>query len=114
MLVLKNKSTFYNILFFLCIGVSYLNYFELTFMVWTFTFLITIKNTYAKELIKCLFPFIIILLIAIITSFFYESSVYSKIKDFTYLFKPILGILVGYQLLCSYPKEAFKNIIKTY
>lgn len=113
MLVLKNKINVNTILFFLCIGVTYFNFFELTFMVWLLSFLITIKNVYTKELVKYILPYAIILVIAIVISFFYDSSLYSKIKDFTYLFKPILGILLGYQLLRSQPKEAFKTIIKT-
>ncbi|NHN25614.1 hypothetical protein FIA58_007985 [Flavobacterium jejuense] len=113
MRILQNKSNFYSILFFLCIGVSYLNNYELTFMVWTISFLLTIKDKYSLSIIKCILPFAIILLIAFVVSFFYTSSIYLKIRDFTYLFKPILGLLLGYQLLIVNPKEAFKIIVRT-
>lgn len=113
MRVLQNKSNLYSFLFFLCIGVSYLNNYELTFMVWTISFLLTIKNKYSLSIIKCILPFILILLIAFIISFFYRSTIYLRIRDFTYLFKPILGLLLGYQLLIEKPKEAFKIIVRT-
>lgn len=95
---LLNIDTYQKILFFLCVGVTYLNNYELTFIIWFITFLITIKKKYSLKIFYYVSIFSIILLISFFSSFFYNPTTFSIIRDITYLTKPILGLLLGYQI----------------
>lgn len=95
---LLNIDTYQKILFFLCVGVTYLNNYELTFIIWFITFLITIKKKYSLKIFYYVSIFSTILLIAFFSSFFYNPTTFSIIRDITYLTKPILGLLIGYQI----------------
>lgn len=108
-----SKNLPYQILFGLCIGVTYFNIYELTFAVWIFTIAITYKKSYSFALLKYISYFVAILGIASISSFFYENSLYESIRDVTYLIKPIIGLLVGYQLCKNYEIKPFETIIYT-
>ncbi|CAI2766042.1 hypothetical protein ACHRVW_01695 [Flavobacterium collinsii] len=107
------KSFPYQILFLLCIGVSLFANYELTFAVWTLTLLATIKRKYSVTIIKYCFIFLLILLVAIVSTLFSKTTVFLFVRDFTYLFKPILGLLVGYQLCRFSSKLALKVIVYT-
>lgn len=108
-----SKNVPYQILFGLCIGVTYLNIYELNFAVWVFTLAITFKKSYSVDLLKYTSFFVAIFIIAFITTFFYDNSFYESIRDVTYLIKPILGLLVGYQLCRNYDIKPFETIIYT-
>jgi hypothetical protein len=95
---LLNIDTYQKILFFLCVGVTYLNNYELTFIIWFITFLITIKKKYSLKIFYYVSIFSIILIISFFSSFFYNPTTFSIIRDITYLTKPILGLLIGYQI----------------
>jgi hypothetical protein len=43
--------------------------------------------------------------------FFYDNTIYEVIRDFTYLLKPILGLVLGYQLCRSANMKVIKTII---
>jgi hypothetical protein len=101
------KNWFYNILFILCIGVTYLDNFELTFAIWSFSFVVSISRNYSVSFLKLIIPYILIVLLAFSVSFNYDHELYFRIRDLTYLSKPILGFLVGYQLC----KKDFKNAL---
>jgi len=107
------KTVLYQLLFAICIYVPYLENFELTFAVWSFSALFTIKNTYSLGILKQLLCFTIILVLAIIVMFFKEYQLYFIIRDFTYLIKPIFGLLIGYQLCKKFPKKVFETIVYT-
>lgn len=108
-----SKNLPYQVLFGLCIGVTYLNIYELNFAVWAFTIAITFKKKYSIDLLKYISFFVAIFVIAFISSFFYEYSLYESIRDVTYLIKPIMGLLVGYQLCRNYEIKPFQTIIYT-
>lgn len=101
------KNWFYNLLFILCIGVTYLDNFELTFAIWSFSFVVSLSRNYAVSFLKLIVPYIIIVLLAFLVSFNYDHELYFKVRDLTYLSKPILGFLVGYQLC----KKDFENAL---
>ena len=101
----------YKLLLLSCIIVSLFSNYELTFLIWLTAFLITIKNNYSLTIFKYVFIFTLILLIAIVSSFFNKFQLFPFIRDFTYLAKPILGLLVGYQLCRFNSKTAFKTLI---
>lgn len=109
----QKKQTLYQILYFLCIGVTYLNNYELTFAVWFVTILLTLKKAYSVTLIHYVVCFASILAIALIVSIFRDNPIYNIIRDITYLLKPILGLFVGYQLCKFDSKNALRVIVYT-
>ena len=104
-----SKDLLYQLLFAICIFVTYLNIYELTFLVWISTILLTIKRKYSLTIIQYIFPYVAILIVAFIAWFYYDNTVYEVIRDITYLLKPILGLLLGY-LLC---RNANMKVIQT-
>ena len=108
-----DKSFPYQFLFALCIGVTYINIFELTLFVWLITIFLTLKNKYSFDIIKNITPFLAIFFIAFVVFFFQDNSNYNAIRDVTYLLKPILGLILGYQLCKSKDVKPFETIIYT-
>jgi len=100
----------YQFLFVLCIGVTYFNNYEATFLVWSFSFLFTIKKNYSVEIVRLISPYLLIILIAFISTFGKDHKPYFIIRDITYLIKPVLGFLVGYQIFKSGIKKPFELV----
>lgn len=108
------NNIFYQFLFLLCIAVPYLDTFELTIGTWGLACLITLRNNYSISLIKLIIPYILILLIAFFVSFNYEDyQRYFIIRDVTYLIKPVVGFLLGYQLCKKNFINSFNLIVIT-
>jgi hypothetical protein len=108
-----SKNLPYQVLFALCISVTYINNFELTIGVWILAFLLTIKKRYSYSLISYLLPFVFIFLLALASYFFYDNGIYNAFRDSTYLLKPILGLILGYQLCKDERTKPFYTIIYT-
>lgn len=86
-------------LLLLCVVTSLFQNYEFTFISWTLTFLLTLKQKYSYAILTYVSIFAAILFISFMpTIFIYSHSLFPIIKDFTYIVKPILGILVGYQV----------------
>ncbi len=113
MRLILDKSYLYQFLFFLCIGVSYLDNFELTYAVWALVFLLTLKKSYSLKIIHYISYFIIILLIGIVVLLFKEYKTYYIFRDFTYMTKPIIGFFVGYQICKNNFNQTFKTLVYT-
>jgi len=107
------KDFLYQFLYFLCIAVPYLNVYELTFLVWLVAVGITIKRAYSVTFLKYLLYPAAILLIAALVSIGHSPETFELTRDFTYLFKPIAGLLAGYQLYRFGANKAFKVFIYT-
>jgi hypothetical protein len=107
-----NKQNLYPLLFGLCVGVPYLNNYELTFLIWSFAGFITIQRKYSLSILKQVFCFSLILMIAFFSSFFNSFENYAFIRDVTYLLKPVIGLLVGYQLCKNHIIKPFDTAIK--
>lgn len=101
----------YQIVFFLCIAVPFLNVYELTFAVWFFSVLISFVDKYSITIIKFLACFTSILLIAFVSSFFNDEGNYNFFRDLAYLLKPIIGLLLGYQLMKKFPNSFFSTVV---
>lgn len=86
------------ILFLICIVVSLIPNYELTFAVWFITFLVTINKNYSVTIFKYVATFSAILIIAFFSSLFYQPKLFLFIRDITYMIKPIIGLLLGYQI----------------
>jgi hypothetical protein len=109
MLLTVKKSNLYQILLGLCFAVPYLSNYELTFLLWTFTIVITIKKTYSIKFLTYLICFISIFIIAFLTINYQKANLYFIIRDITYVLKPVLGLLLGYQI-CRF---IYKNALET-
>ncbi len=99
------EGTIYLLLYMLCVIIPFFNNYELTFAVWVLTVLLTLKRRYSANFLIYLSLFIFIFLLAILVGLFNNYKIYYIIRDITYLLKPILGLLIGYQLF----KPEFKN-----
>lgn len=108
-----NKSFLYQFLFVFCVAVPYLNNYEFTFVVWGFTVFISISRKYSLGVLKQLFLFTIITVIAFFSSFYNDFLAYNFIRDITYMIKPVLGILIGYQLCKNHLKHPIKLAVNT-
>jgi glycosyltransferase involved in cell wall biosynthesis len=108
-----SKNLPYQLLFALCVAVTYLNSYELTFAVWLLTAGISIKQRYSLRIINYLLLFSAIIGIAFVAALFREYLKYNYIRDITYLLKPIIGLLVGYQLCRNYDIKPFHTIVYT-
>jgi hypothetical protein len=110
-LTIKKNKIYFAILA-MCLVVPYCGSYEITFLLWSFTALITIQFRYSLTFIKYLSSFILVLLIAFFNTKFDFKNLFLIIRDITYLLKPILGLVVGYQI-CKYNYDkGFLSIIK--
>jgi hypothetical protein len=106
-----NRVKLNQILFIICVIIPFFNIYELSFLSWGIAILLTLKNNYSKEFTKYLSIFIVVFILAIIVGFFYEYSTYFIIRDITYLLKPIMGLLLGYQLFSKHIKNPFQFLV---
>jgi len=106
------KKSIYKIVFILCVVIPYFDNFELTVAVWSLATLFSIQSSYSVGIIKQVFYFSAILLIALVVSFFENYKFYFILRDITYLIKPVLGILIGYQLCKKINQNIFELIVR--
>lgn len=64
-------------------------------------------NKFSTTLVNTIFPLVLILIIACISSFFYPSTIYDNIRGFAYIVKPILFIILGYILISKIKNKEF-------
>jgi hypothetical protein len=106
-----NKELYYQIIYMICVIVPFFNNYELSFLVWFFASLITIKNKYSIPFFKYLSYFILIFCLSFFVSLFFNYKLYFVIRDITYLLKPIFGLILGYQLFYDKTKNPFQFIV---
>ena len=106
MRLILNKENCYNLFFTFCVIIPFFNNYEISFLFWIFATLLTLKKNYSILFLRHLSFFILIFLLSIIVSFFFKNKLYFIIRDITYLLKPILGLLLGYQF---YRDKLVKN-----
>ncbi len=105
------RNFFYQLLLALCLAVPYVGSYEITFALWSFTALITLQKSYSIAFLKYLSCFILILIIAFFLTKVEGHKLFFIIRDITYLLKPILGLLLGYQI-CKYNYlKAFGTVV---
>ncbi|RYJ43914.1 putative polysaccharide biosynthesis protein [Flavobacterium beibuense] len=107
------KQRVYELLFMACILVPYFNIYEATFFTWSVVVLITLRKKYSLTIVKQLACFSAILLIAFIVCLFDFPKPFDFAKDIAYMLKPILGLLIGYQLCKEYFDNPFIIILRT-
>ena len=106
-----NKNLPYQLLLALCLAVPYGGSYELTFAIWGFTAFVTLQKNYSVSFIKYLSCFILILIFALFSTKIEGYNMFFIIRDITYLLKPILGLVLGYQI-CKYNyQKAFETVV---
>lgn len=109
---MKFKVTY--LLFVLCLVILLFNNYELTFVVWSLATLLTLRTSFSKHFIYIISCYLVILLIAFFTElFFYDHSIYNKIRDTTYLLKPIIGLVLGYNLAKKYANNVLIYVVNS-
>lgn len=108
---IPTKFSYYQLLLALCIAVPVLNIFELTFGLWSFTILITLQNKYSVTIFNHILIYSLILIIALFSSIGNRFEAYYYLKDITYMAKPIMGLLLGYQLFKGNKTRTFSTLI---
>lgn len=108
------KEFLYHALFAICVAIPYINFYEITFAIWGFAILVSLRKSYSLNFLQYISCFMAILAIAVISCFFANSvKSYGVIRDITYLLKPTMGLLVGYQLCKSHLKNPMNVIVNT-
>ncbi len=109
----NRKELLYTLLFALCVGLPYINYYEATFALWSFVILVTLRRKYSFSILGYIGYFALILLIATLVGTFKQADVrtYDFIRDITYLLKPILGLLAGYQLCKPHLRNPMNTLV---
>jgi hypothetical protein len=100
-----SKNKILQFLFILCVAVPYFNNYELTFFIWFLTVFFTLRKNYSINIINQILCFLGVIIISFASSLFNEFTTYNFIRDFTYLLKPVFGLLVGYQICKRYSND---------
>ena len=108
---ISTKFSYYQLLLALCIAVPILNIFELTFGLWGITILITLQNRYSFTIFNHILIYSLILIIALFSSIGNRFQMYLYLRDIAYMLKPIMGLLLGYQLFKGNKLKAFSTLI---
>jgi len=86
------------VLFYLSILILLLNFFELTLIVWTGILLLSWQNKISLKLLCLAGVVVLIFLISVISSLYFDPSLYNMMRDSAYLLKPIFGLFLGYHI----------------
>lgn len=101
------------IIYILCSFVLLFNNYELTFLVWSLSVLITIRTRFSQNFVYAICCYLVILLISFFSDlFFYNHSIYNEIRDITYLLKPIIGLILGYNFSKKFGLNALVYVVK--
>jgi len=107
------KSFFNQLLLFICVAVPLLNVYEVTFAIWLTALFITIQIKYSTFIVKQAFIYSLIILIAFLSAINSQTKTFYYFKDIAYLAKPVIGLLLGYQLFRGIKNKALISIINT-
>jgi hypothetical protein len=105
------KDYFYQILLALCVAAPSFHNFKVTFAIWTLAAMVTLQRKYSTKVLILFSFFAAIFVISFFSGLFESFDTYFFFRDMTYMAKPILGILVGYQLSKGYLKNPLIAIV---
>lgn len=111
MVIIVKKNILFQILLGACLAVPYLSNYEVTFALWSLTVLITFKGSYSVTFIKYTALFVFIFLVALLATDFDNVKFYFILRDLTYMLKPVLGLLLGYQICRFIYKNMFETLV---
>ena len=108
MFKLNIHNTYFTLILLLLISISV---FELHYILFLITCIVYYDKV-SKKIMDIISYLLLIVIIAIISSFFNKFEIYDWVKDFAYFSKPILAILAGYLLAKSINNfKVFTSII---
>lgn len=96
-----SKNSINLFLFIICLVFPTFNNYELSFSIWLVIAFVTLRINYSLNFLKYIAVFILLLGMAFIVMLFNHYVLYYILRDITYMMKPILGLLIGYQLFRS-------------
>lgn len=105
------ENKLHQVLFALSVLVLVLNIYELTFAIWFVTALVTTKRAYSIRIIGLLLIPTLILAVAFLSAFSNDYKSYNYFRDIAYLVKPILGLLIGYNICKSLGNRILLTIV---
>lgn len=107
---MKFKAAY--LIYVLSLVILLFNNYELTFVVWSLAVLFTLNISFSKHFFYIITCYLAILVISFLTElFFYDHAIYNKIRDTTYLLKPIIGLILGYNLAKKYANNALNYVV---
>jgi len=109
-LSLKSISL-HSFLFTLCVIVPYFNNYELSFLIWLVVAVISLRKQYSRTFLTYWAIFVFLLLFAFLVGCFFEYSLYFIVRDVTYMLKPVLGLMIGYQLFHKGIEKPFRFLV---
>jgi hypothetical protein len=107
------KDYIYQVLFFISVGLPYLNNYELNFALWSLMAVLTLRKKYSLTIIKYVGLFVGIFAIAMVSSLFYHVKFYEYARDIAYMLKPIIGLVLGYQLCKDYLQKPMNILVNS-
>jgi hypothetical protein len=111
MIISKKKA--YTVLLYLSVLVLLINSYEITFIIWSFTALVTLRKSYSVKVLELIAILFLVIVIAFFSSFFSSHKTYNFVRDIAYLLKPIIGILIGYNICKSIGPKMLRLVIHT-
>lgn len=103
----------YQLLFLIAVIFSYINIYELSLAVWLLILLVTVKRYYSTTILIYSSFFIVLTIIGIIRSYYYDYDTYNIIRDISYFIKPFIGLFIGYQCFRNERNNFFITVIYT-
>ena len=111
MIISKIKA--YTVLLYLSVLVLLINSYEITFLIWSFTAFVTLRKNYSVKVLELLAILFLVIVIAFFSSFFTPHKTYNFVRDIAYLLKPIIGILIGYNICKTIGPKMLSLVIHT-
>jgi hypothetical protein len=111
MIISKIKA--YTVLLYLSVLVLLINSYEITFLIWSFTAFVTLRKNYSVKVLELLAILFLVIVIAFFSSFFTSHKTYNFVRDIAYLLKPIIGILIGYNICKTIGPKMLRLVIHT-
>lgn len=105
------SSTIYQVMLMLPFLVLLINHYELTFMVWSLTALVSLRQSYSLEFLRLILISGVILLLGALAMIGETAPLFYVFRDVAYLTKPILGMLIGYQFCMLLGQKIWKTLI---
>lgn len=88
-----------------------INNYELTFLVWLVTAAITLRTRYSVEFLRLITLSGLILIFAMLSTIGKSPEWFKAFRDIAYLLKPILGMMIGYNLYLLMGRRIWRTLI---
>lgn len=107
----NRSTTIYQAMLMLPFLVLLINHYELTFLVWSLTALVSLRQSYSAAFLRLIVISAAILLLGAVAMIGESPEPFNVFRDVAYLTKPILGMLIGYHFCRILGKNIWKTLI---